>query len=99
MGPRAFPVNEVHKITVLDIRLANADRHAGNILLSKEGEEGQLVLIPIDHGYCLPENVSNYSLLNIQFMFYILSLFFVDSFIGASTWQACIWWTVNIYYL
>ncbi|RVW19556.1 Phosphatidylinositol 4-kinase gamma 2 [Vitis vinifera] len=55
MGPRAFPVDEVHKITVLDIRLANADRHAGNILVSKEGE-GQLVLIPIDHGYCLPEN-------------------------------------------
>ena len=59
MGPRAFPVDEVHKITVLDIRLANADRHAGNILVSKEGEEGQLVLIPIDHGYCLPENVSS----------------------------------------
>ncbi|RVW88956.1 Phosphatidylinositol 4-kinase gamma 2 [Vitis vinifera] len=51
-------VDEVHKITVLDIRLANADRHAGNILVSKEGE-GQLVLIPIDHGYCLPENVSS----------------------------------------
>ena len=59
MGPCAFPVDEVHKITVLDIRLANADRHAGNILVSKEGEEGQLVLIPIDHGYCLPENVSS----------------------------------------
>ncbi|KAF8379712.1 hypothetical protein HHK36_029157 [Tetracentron sinense] len=55
MGPRAFPVEEVHKISVLDIRLANADRHAGNILVSKE-EEGQIVLIPIDHGYCLPEN-------------------------------------------
>ncbi|CAA6661109.1 unnamed protein product [Spirodela intermedia] len=32
MGPRAFPVEEVHKISVLDIRLANADRHGGNIL-------------------------------------------------------------------
>ncbi|XP_009406191.2 phosphatidylinositol 4-kinase gamma 4 [Musa acuminata AAA Group] len=56
MGPRAFPVQEVHKICVLDIRLANADRHAGNILLCKEGEEDHLVLVPIDHGYCLPEN-------------------------------------------
>lgn len=55
MGPRAFPVQEVHKICVLDIRLANADRHAGNILLYEE-EEGCLVLVPIDHGYCLPEN-------------------------------------------
>lgn len=56
MGPRAFPVEEVHKIAVLDIRLANADRHAGNILIHKEGEEGRIVLVPIDHGYCLPEN-------------------------------------------
>ncbi|KAL3653630.1 Phosphatidylinositol 4-kinase gamma 3 [Castilleja foliolosa] len=56
VGPRAFPVSEVHKICVLDIRLANADRHAGNILISKDGEDGQIVLIPIDHGYCMPEN-------------------------------------------
>ncbi|KAJ6823148.1 phosphatidylinositol 4-kinase gamma 4-like [Iris pallida] len=56
MGPRAFPVEEVHKIAVLDIRLANADRHAGNILFCKEGDEGRVVLVPIDHGYCLPEN-------------------------------------------
>lgn len=55
MGPRAFPVEEVHKISVLDIRMANADRHSGNILISKD-EEGQTVLIPIDHGYCLPES-------------------------------------------
>lgn len=56
MGPQTFPVSEVHKISVLDIRLANADRHAGNILIRKEGEKDQVVLIPIDHGYCLPEN-------------------------------------------
>ncbi|KAM0015956.1 putative 1-phosphatidylinositol 4-kinase [Helianthus debilis subsp. tardiflorus] len=53
MGPSSFPVDEVQKISVLDIRMANADRHAGNILVSKS-EDGQLVLIPIDHGYCLP---------------------------------------------
>ena len=57
MGPGSFPVEQVHKISVLDIRLANADRHAGNILLSKD-EDGQTVLTPIDHGYCLPESVS-----------------------------------------
>ncbi|KAF2315212.1 hypothetical protein GH714_038446 [Hevea brasiliensis] len=56
MGHGAFPVKEVHKIAVLDIRMANADRHAGNILLSKDAEDGQTVLIPIDHGYCLPES-------------------------------------------
>ncbi|GAB4857570.1 Phosphatidylinositol 4-kinase gamma 4 [Ancistrocladus abbreviatus] len=56
MGPQAFPVEEVHKISVLDIRLANADRHGGNILLRRNGKDGQISLIPIDHGYCLPEN-------------------------------------------
>ncbi|KAL8196287.1 hypothetical protein R6Q57_025287 [Mikania cordata] len=54
IGPRDFPVEEVHKITVFDIRTANADRHAGNILMNREG--GRIVLTPIDHGYCLPEN-------------------------------------------
>uniref|UniRef100_A0A0D9YQT9 1-phosphatidylinositol 4-kinase n=1 Tax=Oryza glumipatula TaxID=40148 RepID=A0A0D9YQT9_9ORYZ len=54
MGPRAFPVKEVQKIAILDIRLANADRHAGNILVCQDGED-HLKLIPIDHGYCLPE--------------------------------------------
>ncbi|XP_014519130.1 phosphatidylinositol 4-kinase gamma 3 isoform X1 [Vigna radiata var. radiata] len=56
IGPSAFPVEEVHKISVLDIRLVNADRHAGNILISKDGEDGHTILIPIDHGYCLPES-------------------------------------------
>lgn len=57
MGPRSFPIDEVHKISVFDIRMANADRHSGNILIGK-GKEGQTLLIPIDHGYCLPESVS-----------------------------------------
>ena len=69
MGPGAFPVEEVHKISVLDIRLANADRHAGNILLSKEQVDGKTLLIPIDHGYCLPETVSTtYSLPNLRIL-------------------------------
>lgn len=59
IGPGAFPVEEVHKISVLDIRMANADRHAGNILFRKE-PSGRTVLIPIDHGYCLPEKVSQH---------------------------------------
>ncbi|TKY71041.1 Phosphatidylinositol 4-kinase gamma 4 [Spatholobus suberectus] len=54
LGPGAFSVKELHKITVLDIRMANADRHAGNILFRKEAG-GHTLLIPIDHGYCLPE--------------------------------------------
>lgn len=58
LGPGSFPVEEVHKISVFDMRMANADRHAGNILIG-EGDDGQTVLIPIDHGYCLPEKVSS----------------------------------------
>nr|GLL49208.1 phosphatidylinositol 4-kinase gamma 2-like isoform X2 [Ipomoea trifida] len=54
IGPQDFPVEEVHKISVFDIRTANADRHAGNILVNK-GENGLTMLTPIDHGYCLPE--------------------------------------------
>lgn len=30
-----FPVSEVHKIAILDIRLFNTDRHGGNILIRK----------------------------------------------------------------
>jgi len=67
LGPRYFSVEEVHKITVLDLRMANADRHAGNILFRKDSD-GRITLIPIDHGYCLPEKVN------------ILHLFFTVSF-------------------
>ncbi|KAL2902803.1 Phosphatidylinositol 4-kinase gamma 4 [Bienertia sinuspersici] len=56
IGPQAFPVEEVHKISVLDMRLANADRHAGNILYKKNANDGRIELIPIDHGYCLPDS-------------------------------------------
>ena len=116
---RRFPVAEVHKLAVLDIRLCNTDRHGGNILVrdpahdklvvaqqrqhassttpsvsssgdeSSEasgsfdslarqrnnsidlpapvrpfslsmsvGDEGALRLVPIDHGYVLPEDLS-----------------------------------------
>jgi hypothetical protein len=57
MGYSRFPVEEVHKISILDVRLANTDRNAGNILVSRR-EDGELKLVPIDHGYCLPTKVS-----------------------------------------
>ncbi|PHT40707.1 hypothetical protein CQW23_19561 [Capsicum baccatum] len=49
VGPFAFPVQKVHKIIVLDMRMANADRHTGNILMSR-GEDEQIFLIQIDQG-------------------------------------------------
>lgn len=56
----------MHRIGILDIRLFNTDRHAGNILVrrhrgsaSELSGEARLAgvdrLIPIDHGFCLPE--------------------------------------------
>lgn len=60
MGSSMFPVDEVHKITVLDLRLANTDRNGGNILVCK-GESGELKLVPIDHGYCLPDKFEDCS--------------------------------------
>lgn len=58
MGPHKFPLHEVHKITQLDIRLANTDRNAGNILVQKS-EDGELKLVPIDHGYALPHTLED----------------------------------------
>eukprot|EP00250_Pteridium_aquilinum_P006971 c16783_g1_i1 orf=492-2255(+) len=55
MGPAQFPVQEVHKIAVLDIRLANTDRNGANILACKGDDASEWSLVPIDHGYCLPD--------------------------------------------
>lgn len=57
MGPSKFPVEEVHKIAVLDIRLANTDRNGSNILVCGNGDA--MKLVPIDHGYCLPEKLED----------------------------------------
>jgi hypothetical protein len=54
MGPANFPVDEVHKIAVLDMRLANTDRNGSNILACLD-TNNSIKLVPIDHGYCLPE--------------------------------------------
>jgi len=52
VGPGDFPVHEVHKIGVLDLRIFNNDRHGGNVLL-KERPDGEYELVPIDHGLSL----------------------------------------------
>lgn len=56
-GTSRFPVADVHRIGILDVRIFNTDRHAGNLLVRKvsDGQFGELELIPIDHGLCLPE--------------------------------------------
>jgi hypothetical protein len=63
LGPSRFSAKDVHRIGILDIRLFNTDRHAGNMLVraSKESSSNllslQYELIPIDHGFCLPETL------------------------------------------
>ncbi|EEF47688.1 phosphatidylinositol 4-kinase gamma 5 [Ricinus communis] len=61
-GTSSFPVSAVHRIGILDIRIFNTDRHAGNLLvrkLDRVGRFGQVELIPIDHGLCLPETLED----------------------------------------
>ncbi|KAJ6847995.1 phosphatidylinositol 4-kinase gamma 5-like [Iris pallida] len=63
-GTSSFPVAAVHRIGILDIRIFNTDRHAGNLLVRKlEGKDGrfgsQMELVPIDHGLCLPESLED----------------------------------------
>ncbi|KAH7444925.1 hypothetical protein KP509_02G098400 [Ceratopteris richardii] len=68
-GTSRFSVSSVHRIGILDVRIFNTDRHAGNILIKRSkaldnqvtwGHSNLYVtdtleLIPIDHGLCLPE--------------------------------------------
>ncbi|KAM7483103.1 hypothetical protein LguiB_007686 [Lonicera macranthoides] len=56
-GSSSFPVAAVHRIGILDIRIFNTDRHAGNLLVRKL--DGVVELIPIDHGLCLPESLED----------------------------------------
>ncbi|KAJ4707221.1 Phosphatidylinositol 4-kinase [Melia azedarach] len=61
-GTSSFPVASVHRIGILDIRILNTDRHAGNLLVKKCDKTGsfcQVELVPIDHGLCLPENLED----------------------------------------
>ena len=39
VGSSRFSVRDVHRIGILDVRLFNTDRHAGNVLFVKEEEE------------------------------------------------------------
>ncbi|KAM0047781.1 putative 1-phosphatidylinositol 4-kinase [Helianthus debilis subsp. tardiflorus] len=63
-GTSSFPVSAVHRIGILDIRIFNTDRHAGNLLVRKlNSDDGtrfsEVELIPIDHGLCLPEDLED----------------------------------------
>jgi len=61
MGISQFRKHEVHKIALLDIRLANTDRNGSNVLVRRKQGEAEWSLVPIDHGYCLPGSLSDIS--------------------------------------
>jgi len=66
-GPANIPAEEVQKVGILDILLFNMDRHEGNLLLCSKQEANQVLsskslsLVPIDHGLCLPEIISQHA--------------------------------------
>eukprot|EP00961_Rhodomonas_salina_P173095 2333999-Rhodomonas_salina.2 len=50
-GPAGIPVDEVHKIGIVDLLLFNVDRHEGNVLMrTRNNGSGTRELVPIDHG-------------------------------------------------
>ncbi|CAO2184976.1 unnamed protein product [Urochloa humidicola] len=70
LGPSRFSAASVHRVGILDVRLLNIDRHAGNILVKNPppmsssrtpppAQPQPLDLVPIDHGLCLPEQLDD----------------------------------------
>eukprot|EP00184_Porphyridium_aerugineum_P002659 CAMPEP_0184693486 /NCGR_PEP_ID=MMETSP0313-20130426/1689_1 /TAXON_ID=2792 /ORGANISM="Porphyridium aerugineum, Strain SAG 1380-2" /LENGTH=834 /DNA_ID=CAMNT_0027151569 /DNA_START=963 /DNA_END=3467 /DNA_ORIENTATION=- len=61
-GPGVILTESVHRVAILDIRVLNCDRHPGNLLVvpTRDPEEvgrNKYEVIPIDHGFILPEIV------------------------------------------
>jgi hypothetical protein len=52
---RFIALDQAEAIAILDMRVFNTDRHAGNLLLKQlPSNGGSHTLFPIDHGCCLP---------------------------------------------
>eukprot|EP01103_Thecamoeba_quadrilineata_P014521 TRINITY_DN4348_c0_g2_i1.p1 TRINITY_DN4348_c0_g2~~TRINITY_DN4348_c0_g2_i1.p1 ORF type:complete len:395 (+),score=75.35 TRINITY_DN4348_c0_g2_i1:174-1358(+) len=58
LSPSLYSKSDLHRIAILDMRLLNSDRHGGNILVRKDSDN-RLRLVPIDHGFCLPDSVED----------------------------------------
>ena len=62
-APGRFETQRLQAIAALDMRCLNCDRNAANLLIPKQRrgagkKEHDLKLVPIDHGFCLPEVLS-----------------------------------------
>jgi len=61
---QVFSATDVHKIGILDIRIANLDRNDGNMLIRVGKSQTGSVryeLVPIDHGLSLPDCLEVYT--------------------------------------
>jgi len=58
MSSSRFTVEDVHKIGIFDVRLMNMDRNEENFLIQVKKDEKSPRLIPIDHSYILPPDLS-----------------------------------------
>jgi len=55
-----YSLADFQRIAVFDLRILNTDRHGGNILVLKDTDhKGGKKLVPIDHAFCLPDNVTS----------------------------------------
>jgi hypothetical protein len=59
-GPGVFSVNAVQRIAFFDLRVLNCDRHGGNLLVTKGSNGNSFNLVPIDHGFILPDKFQSY---------------------------------------
>jgi len=57
LGFKKYSAHDVHRIGILDIRMLNVDRHGGNMLAAKVPGSPSYKLIPIDHGFSLPDSL------------------------------------------
>ena len=56
-APSTFDVARLQAIAALDVRCLNSDRNAANLLVPSNKKK-DIRLVPIDHGFCLPEVLS-----------------------------------------
>ncbi|KAJ9464214.1 Phosphatidylinositol 4-kinase gamma 7 [Diplonema papillatum] len=58
--PARLPTEAIQRIAILDIRLCNADRHGGNMLVIKPSllNNHTADIVPIDHGCCIPVDLT-----------------------------------------
>ncbi|GJD10915.1 Phosphatidylinositol 4-kinase gamma 4 [Galdieria sulphuraria] len=59
-GPGVFSVDAVQRIAFFDLRVLNCDRHGGNLLVTKSTNGNSFQLVPIDHGFILPDKFQSY---------------------------------------